>query len=113
MVLSIMTAARIAVSPATMVITNPAVAAYLTLVQTTQRNAQEEYHRLVPAAYGLEVQNALLIRFAAVEAVQRVHLVSMFIRILAKTIATAIAARMVRRAVHHRIAIRHPVNVKQ
>ena len=87
MVLSIMTAARIAVSPATMVITNPAVAAYLTLVQTTQRNAQEEYHRLVPAAYGLEVQNALRIRSAAVETAFRVVQISMSMEIHAKTTA--------------------------
>ena len=87
MVLSIMTAARIAVSPATMVITNPAVAAYLTLVQTTQRNAQEEYHRRVPVAYGLEVQNALRIRSAAVETAFRVVQISMSLEINAKTTA--------------------------
>ncbi len=87
MVLSIMTAARLAVSPATMVITNPAVAAYLTLVQTTQRNAQEEYHRLVPAAFGPEAPNVVRIRSAVTETAFRVVLISIFMEIHVKTTA--------------------------
>ena len=73
-----MTAARIAVSHATVVITNPAVAACLTLVQPAQSNAREGFHKRVPAVFGLEVQNVVRIRFAAAVRVNLAQVVSMF-----------------------------------
>ena len=82
-----MTTARIAVSHATVVITNPAVAACLTLVQPAQSNAREGFHKRVPAVFGLEVQNAPRIRFAAVETAFRVVQISMSMEINAKTTA--------------------------
>ena len=81
------TAAQHAASHVMMASISLVTVVYLIVVQMAQSNAMGEYRKPVPVACGLEVQNALLIRFAAVEAVQRVHLVSMFIRILAKTIA--------------------------
>ncbi len=82
-----MTAARPAVSHATMDITNPAVAVCLITAQTVILTAREEYHRRVPVAYGLEVQNALRIRSAAVETAFRVVQISMSMEINAKTTA--------------------------
>ncbi len=80
-------AARHAALNVTMAITNQMAAVCLMLVQTVQHNAREEYRRRVPAAYGLAAQSVQRIRFVAEAAVQLVLLVSMSIRIPAKTIA--------------------------
>jgi hypothetical protein len=64
------------------------------IVQMAQSNAREEYHRRVPVVYGLVAQSVLQIRFVAEVIVQHVHPVSMFMKILAKTIARQIAVRM-------------------
>ena len=75
------------ISHAIVVIMNPGVAVYLTIVQMAQNNAREEFHRHVPVAYGQVAQNAVQIRFAM--AVPAVHVVqtSMYMAIHAKTTA--------------------------
>ena len=81
------TAAQHAASHVMMASISLVMAVFLMIVQMAQSNAREEFHKRVPAAYGPEAQSVLLIRFVAAEAVRLVLLVSMSIRIPAKTIA--------------------------
>ena len=81
------TAARHAASNVIMVITNPAILVWLINARIAQSNVMGEPHRRVPAVYGKMAQHVQRIRFVAEAVVQPVLRVSMFIRILAKTIA--------------------------
>ena len=88
------TAARLVVLHAIVVITNPAAAVCRMLVPVVQNNAQEEFRRRVPVAYGRAVQNVRQIRFAAVEFVVRVVQISTCMAIHAKITALQTAERM-------------------
>ena len=81
------TAAQHAASHVMMASISLVIVVFRMIAQMVQSNAREECHKRVPAAYGLAAQSVQRIRFVAEAVVQLVLLVSMSIRIPAKTIA--------------------------
>ena len=87
-------AARLVVSHATAVTTNPAELVSRINVQMAQNNAREGFRRRVQAAYGRAVQNVRQIRSAVAEAALRVVQISIYMAIHAKIIVQQIVERM-------------------